>query len=148
MDDYRILFIKYIDQSVLEIEATPDELLFKPVSGVVNTVGNLGLHIAGNLSHFIGVGIGQQEYKRNREYEFEARNVSKQSIIENLSYAKSLVNHALSGLDSRRLIEKYPDFSPWKDQTLGFVLSALLAHLCYHVGQMNYLSRILRASTQ
>lgn len=142
------IYLKYIDQSIEEVHGTPDPFLFMPLPGIVNTVGNLGLHIAGNLSHYIGMGLGHHDYQRNREFEFEAKDIAKSIIIEHLLNAKTVVNTSLSNLDNQQLAAKYPDLTPWHNQTTEFVVTALLSHLSYHVGQMNYLRRIILAFEQ
>ncbi len=47
-----------------------DESVWKTAPGVANSAGNLALHVAGNLQHFIGAGLGATGYVRNRELEF------------------------------------------------------------------------------
>ena len=48
-------FDAYIDQLMNEIKLIGDhDALWKTVPGINNSPGNLGLHIAGNLQHFIG----------------------------------------------------------------------------------------------
>lgn len=44
-----------------------DQNLWKTQGSVENSCGNLVLHIAGGLNYFIGEGLAQTGYVRNRE---------------------------------------------------------------------------------
>jgi hypothetical protein len=60
-----------------EIKLYPmEESLWKITGDIKNSGGNLCLHLCGNLQHFIGSILGNTGYKRNRDYEFAAKNVS------------------------------------------------------------------------
>src|SRR5688572_6459037 len=49
--------------------------IWKVIPGTANSGGNLALHIAGNLRHFIGAVIGDTGYVREREVEFSQKDV-------------------------------------------------------------------------
>lgn len=54
-----------------ELALFPDEiLLWTAPAGVANAAGNLALHVAGNLQHFIGGSGGSGYRSRDREAEF------------------------------------------------------------------------------
>src|SRR2546425_8677611 len=57
-----------------EVEAYADERdLWRTAPGVTNPGGNLALHCAGNLQHFIGGVLGCSGYLRHPDAEFRQR---------------------------------------------------------------------------
>ena len=44
--------------------------LWQTMPGLTNTAGNLALHVAGNLQHYVGTELGNTAYKRDRNLEF------------------------------------------------------------------------------
>jgi len=129
-----------------EIERFPEDKLFDTPDGIANSGGNLGLHLAGNISHYIGTGLGQSGYVRDRDREFAAKDVPRQVICEELYEAAHVMDETLSRLRDDQLKESFPDLKPWGGMSIGFVLGQLLAHLNYHRGQLNYLRRIFAAT--
>lgn len=126
-----------------EIEKFPENKLFVTLDGITNSGGTLGLHLAGNIQHYIGAGLGNRGYIRNRDYEFSAREIPRHIILAELQKAASVLEQTLSPMADARLKDPYPDLKPWSGLSTGFVLGQLLAHLNYHLGQLNYLRRIL-----
>lgn len=131
-----------------ELEKFPEDRLFVSLDGITNSGGTLGLHLAGNVRHYIGAGLGNSGYVRDREQEFSARDIPKQTILMNLKNAAGILDQTLSQMTNDRLKDPYPDLKPWSGLTIGFVLGQLLAHLNYHLGQLNYLRRILSQQKQ
>ena len=73
-DDLSRLLERELETFARELELFPDdESLFKTLPGVGNSAGNLGLHVCGNLQHFVGAVLGGTGYVRNRDAEFAAR---------------------------------------------------------------------------
>ncbi len=110
---------------------------------VPNPAGNLSLHLVGNLSTYIGDTIGRQPYVRDRPAEFAARNVPKEELLRQIAHTKAVVLTSLQALPARDLDLPYPEEVLGYEMTTGFFLVHLLAHLSYHLGQINYLRRIL-----
>lgn len=126
-----------------EVEKFPEDKLFVTLAGITNSGGTLGLHLAGNIQHYIGAGLGDSGYIRNRDFEFSARNIPRQVILADLQNAAKVLDVTLSPMTNDSLKDPYPDLKPWAGHSIGFVLGQLLAHLNYHLGQLNYLRRIL-----
>ncbi|MBL7923688.1 MAG: DUF1572 family protein [Bacteroidia bacterium] len=137
-------FENYLLQLKREIELFPDdESLWKIPEGIANSPGNLALHIAGNLQHFIGANLGHTGYVRQREQEFSRQGLSKTMVLEELEKARQCTILVLGGLSSRDQSENYPQDFKGNFLSIGDALSHLLAHLAYHTGQVNYLRRML-----
>jgi uncharacterized damage-inducible protein DinB len=111
--------------------------------GINNSAGNLALHIAGNLQHFIGAALGNSGYVRNRKAEFAKNNVPKEEVIKEIDHAIEVIQMTLPRLSEDDLQKPFPIEvfeSPIKTE---FFLLHLLGHLNYHLGQINYHRRLI-----
>ena len=127
-----------------EIAAYPDDdSLWVTLPGTGNSGGNLALHLAGNLRHFIGALIGKSGYIRERDLEFSTKNLSRIQVQEILEACAKEVDLALAGCDETILITDFPVEIKGTDRQTGAILMHLLAHLNYHLGQINYHRRLL-----
>lgn len=109
---------------------------------IANSGGNLALHIAGNLRHFIGAVLGGDGYVRNRESEFSARAVPREKIIAEIDAAVAAIRAVMPGLNKEILEETYPIEVFGRPMTNAFFLTHLATHLNYHLGQINYHRRL------
>jgi uncharacterized damage-inducible protein DinB len=119
-----------------------DDLWILP-SGINNSAGTLALHIAGNLQHFIGAVMGNSGYERNREEEFDARDLSQNEILSELNKAKLIVHQTLSNMEPEYINENFPSKFQERIITNQYLLIYLSGHLSYHLGQINYHRRLL-----
>lgn len=108
-----------------------------------NSPGNLCLHICGNLKHFIGATLGDTNYNRDREKEFSLKNIPRAELIKNIDETFVDIKKTLVNLDAESLSEIYPIDVLGSEMTTEQFLIHLYAHLNYHLGQINYLRRIL-----
>jgi uncharacterized damage-inducible protein DinB len=136
-----------LEKLLQEIEAYPDEeSVWSVLPGTSNSGGNLCLHLAGNLRHFIGAVLGGSGYLRDREAEFSTRYLPKDRLLKEVDAARSAVVRTLSGLDPDQLAERYPVEVFGHPMTVEYFLIHLTAHLNYHLGQVNYHRRLLAGS--
>ncbi len=138
------LFSRDLTRLVQELQAFPsDETLWERAPGVKNSAGNLVLHLEGNLREFVGRQLGQVAYKRARDQEFAPNGLSREDLARRMSDVKELVAKVMSELSDNQLAATYPE------DVLGTSLSAnaflvhLYGHLNFHLGQIDYLRRIL-----
>lgn len=117
--------------------------IWKTKDGITNSAGNLTLHLLGNLNHFIGKILGNTDYVRKRDEEFSLKNIPKEKLISDLKKLKETIKNTLSKLSNEDLEKDFP--IAIKDQIFSTetMLIYLLAHLNYHLGQVNYLRRML-----
>ncbi len=133
-----------------ELDLFPDEeSVWRTVPGVTNSAGNLALHIAGNVQHYIGAVLGGSGYVRDRAREFSARAVSREQIVRELRKAADAARVVLPNLTSDMLERHYPEavVPNRRIQTLRFLLH-LCAHASFHLGQAGYLRRVLTGQNQ
>lgn len=121
---------------------TEDDLWITPGS-INNSPGNLCLHLCGNLKHFIGATLGKTGYVRERDKEFSLRNVPREELLKNIDETKNVVLQTIPKIDGQTLNSKYPIDVFGKEMTTEYFLIHLTTHLNYHLGQINYLRRIL-----
>ena len=127
-----------------EIKLYPtEESLWKISGSIKNPGGNLCLHLCGNLQHYIGSVLGKSGYARNRDYEFAARNIQRELLMSEIHKTKTAVRSALEKLDPLILEKEYPERVFSYSMITGHFLIHLTAHLGYHLGQVNYLRRLL-----
>ncbi|MDP1725402.1 MAG: DUF1572 family protein [Bacteroidota bacterium] len=118
-----------------------DAALWEERGAISNSGGNLILHLIGNLNHFIGATLGKTAYVRNREAEFNTKDLSKQHLIELLEEANKQVNHTMNSLPEFEMQDEYPYDFAGKHST-EYYLVFFIAHFEYHLGQINYHRRI------
>jgi uncharacterized damage-inducible protein DinB len=130
-----------------ELEAYPDEAsVWVLPPGVANSAGTLALHIAGNLQHFIGAVLGGSGYKRDRAAEFARRDVARSALIVELEAAIVAVGLGMSQVSEARLAEEFPEAIAGHRVNTGEWLIHLVAHLGYHLGQIDYHRRLVTKS--
>jgi hypothetical protein len=142
------IFEKDLNKLEEEMKLYPDEVsLWKVGPGIKNPGGNLCLHLCGNLQHFFGTVLGQSGYKRNRDYEFSAKDVPISEIIKEIQHSRRAVLSVLDKMRPEDLEKEYPVVVFEKPMTTAYFLVHLAGHLNYHVGQINYHRRLLTAGT-
>ena len=71
-----------------ELEKYPSEAqIWQTHPALPNTAGTLALHAAGNLLHFIGSVFGDTGYQRDRDAEFQRRDVPRAELLRALREA-------------------------------------------------------------
>ena len=138
------LFIRDLNKLNDEILAYPDEYsLWQVDARIKNSGGNLAIHIIGNLNHFIGTHLGSTNYIRQRDKEFNDKNVPRELIVDQIKGIKNILNDVLSSLNNEVLRRNYPIEVFGKPMSTEYFLIHLYGHLNYHLGQINYHRRLL-----
>ena len=117
-----------------------EENLWKIHGSVKKPCGNLALHIIGGMNFLIGNTLAQTGYVRNRDQEFSEKNVERKEIVTQLEALIPFISKTISAVDMEA---EYPLMFDDAKRTNGYVLTQLALHLNYHLGQVNYLRRIL-----
>lgn len=141
--DIRLLLVRELEGMAREVEAMPDdEALWRTPPGVTNSVGNLALHVAGNLQHFVGATLGHTGYVRNRHTEFATREGSRAQVQQEIEAAVRAVDAALANVDAAVLERPMPGVPAGLAIRTDLFLMHLVAHAGFHLGQAGYLRRI------
>ena len=137
------LFARDLQRLIQELQAFPDTAsAWRTAPGVTNAAGTLALHLEGNLREYIGRQIGQIAYSRQRPLEFSARGVEKSELIARIEAVKATIPGVVQALSAAQLDAPYPEPINGKPITTRQLLVHLLAHLNYHLGQVDYLRRM------
>jgi hypothetical protein len=138
------LYERDIRKLIEEINLFGNEKNLWNTSGMIkNSSGNLALHIIGGLNYLIGATLSHTGYIRNRDQEFTAKEIERKLIVKQLEELIPMVNKTLTQLTPEQLESPYPVFFDKENATNSYVLTQLLLHLNYHLGQINYLRRVL-----
>lgn len=126
-----------------ELEAYADERdIWRIQPGISNSAGNLALHLAGNLQHFIGTVLGGTGYVRDRDAEFSRRDVPRAELLRQVDAAIVAVG-LLSRLSDADLAKPFPQPVAGVTLTTGDFMIHLAAHFTWHLGQIDYHRRLL-----
>lgn len=110
--------------------------------GVVS-VGNLILHICGNLRQWICGGLGGEPDARVRSKEFmETSRVSKETLLDLLAKTEAAATRTLDQLDPEtlRIVRRVQTF----EESGVSILTHVVEHCSYHVGQITYIVKSTR----
>ena len=147
-DDFRTVLLRDLNGLEREVALYPDDAtLWATRDGVANSGGNLALHVAGNIRHFIGHEMGGLAYRRDRDDEFGRRGASRQAVIDEVRRAVAAVNDVLPRLGDEQLEKLFTAHADVAVSTRRFLLH-LCTHTAFHVGQVGYLRRIVTGDSR
>jgi uncharacterized damage-inducible protein DinB len=106
-----------------------------------NSVGNLILHLCGNLRQWILVGIGNSDFRRDRDAEFAAReSIANQELIASVKGVVGEVDSLLQNLAHQRLLDRYT-VQAYDTSCLQGIYH-VVEHFSYHLGQILYIYKL------
>ncbi len=119
-----------------------DQLTFRPNENTVS-VGNLVLHLCGNVRQWVLSGVGGQQDNRVRDREFTAySSFDKMELIAQLDELQKEVEDCLHQVTVEDLIR--PIRVQGFDETVLSALTHVVEHFSYHVGQATYITKMLQ----
>ena len=143
-ESLKSLYTRDLNKLKTEIESYQnEEAIWKIDKNILNSGGNLCLHLVGNLNHFFGAILGNSGYIRNREEEFSLKNIPKSELITQVEETLNVVISTLDQLSEEDLAKNYPIEPLGYTMTTEYFLIHLFGHLGYHLGQINYHRRFL-----
>ena len=138
------LFRRDLTRLAQELRAIPgDGVLWTKPPGVSNPIGNLVLHLEGNLREYIGRQLGGVPYSRQREREFTDAGLTLDNLLARVEPLTLLIPEIIGGLSDADLNRVYPEEPFNRPISTAQYLISLNNHLNYHLGQIDYLRRIL-----
>jgi uncharacterized damage-inducible protein DinB len=144
IETLKTLFNRDLNKLKTEIGSYQNEdKIWSIDKNILNSAGNLCLHLIGNLNTYIGAQIGKTNYVRNRELEFSKKDVPQAELIAKIEATIVIVNDALDLLTDEELKKEYPLLVFETKTSTEFLLIHLTTHLAYHLGQINYHRRLL-----
>ncbi len=107
-----------------------------------NSIGNLVLHLCGNVRQWIVSGLGNAIDTRQRQQEFEEQGpLSTQILLERLHQVMNEVEKVLIELTPNDLLQT-KTIQGFQETGLS-VLVHVIEHFSYHVGQITYITKWL-----
>ena len=106
-----------------------------------NSIGNLILHLSGNVRQWIVGGLGGVPDARNRPQEFSERtHIPKNDLVKKLEEALHDCDRVLERFDDNRLLERITiqDY----DATYLDALSHVVEHFAMHLGQIIFITKL------
>ncbi len=125
-------YLPKIERSLAPL--SEDDVWWRP-NPTSNSIGNLMLHLAGNVTQWILGGVAGRPYARTRQQEFDERTpVPKSDLLARLSSVVFEADAVIAGLDTAALVDRR--------QIQGYDVSVLEAayhvveHFGMHTGQI------------
>lgn len=126
------------------LDALNDGQLWWRANEESNAIGNLILHLCGSTRFYIGHGVGNSGYVRDRAAEFAQQGpVSKEELQAGLDAAITEADRVLSGFDPARLgdtTDRTGTTVTYAELILGQVL-----HFTAHAGQIVFATKLIQA---
>lgn len=120
----------------------PEQIWWRP-NKASNSIGNLILHLSGNVRQWIISGLGDQEDIRERDREFaETGPLPRRALAGNLRRTVDEASRILGKLSDNELARTY---KIQKFQLTGFeAVFHVAEHFSHHAGQIILLTKMLR----
>jgi uncharacterized damage-inducible protein DinB len=123
------------------VQAIADEDLWWRPNPRSNSIGNLILHLAGNVRQWIVSGIGGESDTRERQEEFDAdRERSREELVEILESTLGDVDRVLAQLRPEDLLERR--VIQGREVSVLEALYHVVEHFGMHTGQIIYITKL------
>ncbi|MCG3129028.1 MAG: hypothetical protein CHACPFDD_03925 [Phycisphaerae bacterium] len=108
-----------------------------------NSIGNLVVHLAGNIGQWIIGGVGRQPFERDRPAEFDrSLRLPQVEALSRLSDHTQRARAIIAGLSAAQLLEPRT-IQAYRVVALTAVFH-VVEHYSFHTGQIVYFTKILR----
>lgn len=142
--DLSALYARDLTRLIQQLSAFPDSAtLWQTRAGITNSAGNLALHLEGNLREFVGRLLGRIDYVRDRPREFSDSGIEQAELIARLTAVRDEIPQVIAGLTAEQLDADFPQVYVGRTLPNRQMLIHLEGHLSYHLGQIDYLRRVL-----
>jgi uncharacterized damage-inducible protein DinB len=123
---------------------TQEQLVFRP-NQVSNSIANIIIHVAGNMTQYIISSLGNNPDSRDRDSEFIPRNqISAIELKEKIAATFDEAFKIIQACDASHLLTKR-NVQGFNLDGIG-IITHVVEHASYHVGQITYLTKILTNS--
>lgn len=131
----------YLPKIKLAVEPlTTADVWWRPHRGATS-IGNLVLHLAGNIRQWIIAGLGSEPDRRRRDEEFETRSgESAALLLDRLSAAVAAADRVLASLDPETLGDIR--FIQGRKVTAIGAVYHVVEHFAMHTGQIVWIAKM------
>jgi hypothetical protein len=124
------------------LDRLSEEQIWHRGSAPENSVGNLVLHLCGNLGQWIGHYVGRRPDTRDRPTEFALdSHASRAELKQRLRAAVEMAASDIGGLDASRLLE--PVITNDSQTQVLNVVYQVVGHFQQHTGQIMFATKLL-----
>jgi uncharacterized damage-inducible protein DinB len=136
-----LLLTEYRTKIRLAVEALPEDALWWRANDQSNSVGNLLLHLTGNVRQWMVSGVGGAPDIRHRAEEFAAQGgPSAAELLANLNQVLDEVDRVLGKLTPDSLLERR--MIQGRDITVLEAIFICVEHFSMHLGQIILLAKL------
>ncbi|MBZ5698552.1 MAG: DUF1572 domain-containing protein [Acidobacteriia bacterium] len=122
------------------VSALTDEQIWWRPNEYSNSIGNLILHLSGNVRQWIVAGVGGQPNERNRQQEFdERRTLPKDELVARLMTVLAEADAVLVNLQESELSEARQIHG--SDTTVMKAVYHVVEHFAMHTGQIQWITK-------
>ena len=141
LDQARWYFASYYLPRVERcLEQLTEEDVWRRANDASNSIGNLVLHLSGNVQQWIIGGVGDLPYTRDREHEFGERGgFTREELLARLKETLTKADQVLANVDPNRLLERKE--IQGNDVTLMQAILRIVQHFGLHTGQIMLLTK-------
>jgi uncharacterized damage-inducible protein DinB len=124
------------------MERLSDEQVWARGGEHENSVGNLVLHLDGNIQQWILHGIGGEEDVRERDAEFSTRGgISRAALMERFRATVSKARAVIAATPAERMFERIAPQPGRADSSVLGAIYMVVGHVQQHVGQVVVLTK-------
>jgi uncharacterized damage-inducible protein DinB len=136
-----VLLTEYRTKIRLAVDALPEDALWWRPNDQSNSVGNLLLHLTGNVRQWMVSGVGGAADVRHRAAEFEAQSgPSRADLLAGLDQVFDEVDRILDGLTPEALLERRR--IQGRDITVLDAIFICVEHFSMHLGQIILVAKL------
>ena len=121
----------------ISLELLSEEDIWKRPNESLNSIGNVIVHICGNITQYVISSLGEQEDVRERDTEFTAQSgYTKIELLQKLTNTIDVAKRVINDAKVDQLVRKR-EVQGFYFSGIGVVLHAV-EHYSYHTGQIAF----------
>lgn len=118
------------------------EQLWRRANSNTASVGNLVLHLCGNVGQWINSTLGRVPDHRHRDAEFsDTGSLDKSALLARLDEVMDVAQRTISGLSGAQLASEY-EVQCYRETGVSIIVH-VTEHFSYHVGQVTLHTKLL-----
>jgi len=139
-----LLTSEYLPKIERCLSGIGDEAVWWRPNEASNSIGNIVLHLCGNVSQWIIRGVGGRPYARHRQQEFdERRAIPKGDLLDGIRTVVAGADEVIAKVGIASLLE--PRRIQGYDVTVFEAIYHVVEHFSMHTGQIILLTKALTA---
>lgn len=121
-------------------QLSEEQIWFRP-NPASNSIGNLILHLCGNVTQWLICSFSEKQDQRDRPMEFELRGISKAELLDRLTSLEEEIVTVLPQIATEQLLQEFA-VQTFREQGLDIIVH-VIEHFSYHTGQITYITKML-----